>query len=235
MTCDDRRFQHAAGPYLLGSLDAAERTAYDGHLATCPECRASLESLRPVVGMLASVPHDDLDQVESYAVPPPVPDTLLPGLLARAARRNRLRRLMVGALGAVAAAAAIAAAVLAVEGQESPRPEQAAVVHKLVMTPRHDSPVRAIAQLKSMPWGTQITLRCHYDSEGGDAAYRADSASAYTLQIDGVQGTAHDLGSWSVGAGGDTVFTSGTALQTGQIKHVEVLGPDGSVVLTANG
>jgi len=234
MTCDDRRFQHAAGPYLLGSLDEAERTAYDGHLATCPECRASLESLRPVVAMLATVPHDDLDQVESYAVPPPVPDTLLPGLLARAARRNRLRRLMVGALGAAAAAAAIAAVVLAVDGQESQRPEQATAVQKFVMTPRHDSPVRAIAQLKSMPWGTQITLRCHYRSEGGDA-YRADGAAAYTLQIDGVQGSAHDLGSWSLGAGGDTVFTSGTALKNGQIRQIEVLGPDGSVILTTDG
>jgi anti-sigma-K factor RskA len=45
---------NAAG-YVLGSLDAEERRAFESHLAGCAECSAEVASLRPVVGALASV------------------------------------------------------------------------------------------------------------------------------------------------------------------------------------
>lgn len=35
-----------AGAYLLGALDASEQAAFEGHLASCAECRAEVERLR---------------------------------------------------------------------------------------------------------------------------------------------------------------------------------------------
>jgi anti-sigma-K factor RskA len=46
-----------AGAYVLGSLDADERTAFEAHLSTCAECAAEVRSLRRVADALAhSVP-----------------------------------------------------------------------------------------------------------------------------------------------------------------------------------
>jgi anti-sigma-K factor RskA len=43
---------NAAG-YVLGSLDARERQAFESHLAQCAECSAEVASLRPIIGALA--------------------------------------------------------------------------------------------------------------------------------------------------------------------------------------
>jgi anti-sigma-K factor RskA len=43
-----------AGGYVLGSLDADERRAFESHLAGCAECAAEVASLRPVGGALAT-------------------------------------------------------------------------------------------------------------------------------------------------------------------------------------
>ena len=46
-----------AGAYVLGSLDAGERTSFEAHLAGCEECAAEVRALRRVTAALAqSVP-----------------------------------------------------------------------------------------------------------------------------------------------------------------------------------
>jgi anti-sigma-K factor RskA len=52
MSTHDELKANAAG-YVLGSLDAHERQAFESHLAQCAECRTEVESLRPIVGVLA--------------------------------------------------------------------------------------------------------------------------------------------------------------------------------------
>ena len=44
------------GVYALGVADAAERVLIESHLAACQECRAELERLAPLPGLLARVP-----------------------------------------------------------------------------------------------------------------------------------------------------------------------------------
>jgi anti-sigma-K factor RskA len=53
MSTHDELKANAAG-YVLGSLDAAERRAFESHLAGCAECTAEVASLRPIVGVLAT-------------------------------------------------------------------------------------------------------------------------------------------------------------------------------------
>jgi anti-sigma-K factor RskA len=40
------RFADAAASYLLGALPEDERTAFESHLESCPDCKAELEELR---------------------------------------------------------------------------------------------------------------------------------------------------------------------------------------------
>ena len=51
------------GAYLLGALEPAEQAAFEGHLATCPECRDEVEQLRLAVDALPR-------SVEPFAPPP---------------------------------------------------------------------------------------------------------------------------------------------------------------------
>jgi anti-sigma-K factor RskA len=45
--------QSLAAPYVLGALDAAERRAFEAHLATCLVCQQELRTLQPVADALA--------------------------------------------------------------------------------------------------------------------------------------------------------------------------------------
>lgn len=45
-----------AAAYVSHELSANERTAFDLHLSTCPECRAAVESSRLLIGRLKAVP-----------------------------------------------------------------------------------------------------------------------------------------------------------------------------------
>ena len=49
-THDEHSF---AAPYVLGALDAAERRAFEAHLATCLTCQQELRALQPVADALA--------------------------------------------------------------------------------------------------------------------------------------------------------------------------------------
>jgi hypothetical protein len=60
---DHTTFRDEVGAYLLGALTPAERSAFEQHLADCPECRHELERLRPAAELLPR----SVEQVE----PPP--------------------------------------------------------------------------------------------------------------------------------------------------------------------
>ena len=53
MTAHEELKANAAG-YVVGSLDAEERRAFESHLTGCAECAEDVASLRPVVGALAT-------------------------------------------------------------------------------------------------------------------------------------------------------------------------------------
>jgi len=118
------------GAYALDAVDGEELTELEAHLATCPRCRAELDSLREVAaamgnsveplpeglwsGIASRLPerHDDDE-------PPP-----MPRLVSSEGRspfgppptdsRNRRRRYVVTTLGAIAVAAAAVAIVLGI-------------------------------------------------------------------------------------------------------------------------
>jgi anti-sigma-K factor RskA len=93
MSTHDELKALAAG-YVLGSLDAEDRRAFEAHLAGCAECAAEIASLRPVMAALASTvpqvtPRSELrarviGRVPGGAGRPRVPDedaSMFPGVV----------------------------------------------------------------------------------------------------------------------------------------------------------
>ncbi len=75
----DHRWLELAAPYALGALSRDEQADFEAHLATCATCRAEVQALRDVAGLLAHAAPD--------AAPPPE----LRERILREARRRRPR------------------------------------------------------------------------------------------------------------------------------------------------
>lgn len=212
MTEDPFRFEDAA--YVLGALDPAERTRFEAHLRECDECTARVRDLQavPVALAGAGARADVLAALESAEAPPPLPDTVLAGLLARAARERRRRLTVVGGLAALAAACVIALVVAVWPASSTPpatgaRPQ---ALHALVATP-----LQATAAVVETPWGTRIDLDCRY-STGYGTAYD------YGLVVVDQDGGRQQLGTWRVLENRDTRYSSGTSLRRDQIAAIEI-------------
>jgi anti-sigma factor RsiW len=86
MTADHDRHQEDVGAYLLGALEPAEQSAFEGHLAACPECRAEVEQLRVAANALPR-------SVEPFAPPPSLKRSLMEAVREdSAAQRATARR-----------------------------------------------------------------------------------------------------------------------------------------------
>jgi hypothetical protein len=153
------------GVYALGVADAAERVLIESHLAACQECRAELERLAPLPGLLARVP---VHLVRTDPPPArrdrraPVP-RITPAGQARA-RRARGPAGRWRSVAGVAAAVALGAAGtwLAGPGASPPRTSQpAAGSSPAVLTLSGANPathVRVTLAMTGTSWGTSIRL-----------------------------------------------------------------------------
>jgi len=106
-----REWRESLGAYALGQLPADEVPALKAHLEGCPSCRAELDALTSVAGLMARADPDRLG--EAPTPPPELGDRVLASISDERASGRRGRRLRLGlALGGVTAA--VAAAVLAI-------------------------------------------------------------------------------------------------------------------------
>jgi hypothetical protein len=200
---------------VLGALSDEERRAFESHLATCPACAHRVDAIADLPAILGTLSPEAFGggafADDDAADPGPVPDTLLPGLLRRAAVEHRRRRWFLGTVTGFAAACAIALAVVAwPSGTSAPAPPARAMSAVVA------SPVRASAALVDQPWGTQIRLVCRY------AMTAAAGYLPYGLVVVDTQGNRHELGSWTLAPGGETDFTAGTALPHDRIASVQI-------------
>lgn len=210
-------FEHDDAAYVLDALSDPEREAFEAHLATCTACTGRVNALAATSTLLTDITAADLAEPE----PEREPDTLLPGLLRRAASARRQQRWLINGLGGLAAACLIALAVAVWPTSHSahqPAPR--------AMSALRASPVHATAALIERKWGTQIDLDCRYTGYG-DASTRL----SYGLHIVDRSGATHDLGTWTLQPGTDTTFTSGTALPRDQISTLQITGPNGTPIL----
>lgn len=212
------QFEHDDAAYVLNMLSESERTLFETHLATCSACAGRVNALAATSALLADITAADL------ADPVREPDTLLPGLLRRAAAARRRQRWLVNGLGGLAAACLIAIAVAVWPTSHASQPSHEPAPQ--AMSALTASPVHATAAVTDRTWGTQISLDCRYTGHGN-----ASTRLTYALQITDRTGITHDLGTWTLQPGTDTIFTSGTALPRGQIGSIEITRPNGTPIL----
>lgn len=219
-------FEHDDASYLLGMLTSAERAAFEAHLTGCAACMARVAALRPVTGGLAAGGDEIRDALARSMDPAAGPASARPGdrvtgLVQLVERRRRRTRWVFGGL-ATAAAAAIVALTVALAAPAGSSPTVAAAP----MTATGAAAIRATAAITAAPWGSEITVDCRYS---GSSQY--PSGDIYTLQIVDRSGQTQEIGSWTLGQGAQVRFVGGTALALGQIRAVNVIRPDGAVVL----
>jgi hypothetical protein len=215
-------FLYDDAPYVLGALEPAERAAFEAHLDTCAECRARVAELRGPAAALAAVREDV--PAGGAPVDEPVPDTLLPGLLRRAARERRRHRTVTALVGSVAAACLVALAIVvwpASDSGPSRPPAQALSAIKPI-------PIKVTARLIAKAWGTQIELHCTYPADEHEKF-------AYDLVVIDRANRSHVAGDWTLVPGKRGIeFTTGTSVPREQIRQLVVRSPSGTPLLELN-
>ena len=169
------------------------------------------------------------------AVPVPVPETLLPRLVADV-RRTRHRRTVL--TGAVAAAAAVVAGVVPVVvadalSDDTPSAAAPAVTGSPMpgrsMLPIGGAPVRATLALDPVAWGTRLDLACTYEPRADQ--YELPAVATYVLVVRTRDGRTEQVGTWR-SIGGQTMrLTAATSARRSQIASVEVRTTSGRRVL----
>lgn len=229
MRCE---YAHLDGPFVLGSLSAAERAEYERHLAGCEACSAGVRDIAGLPGLMGRVP---LEVLEPAGEDEPPPETLLPALVAEV-RRTRRRTVRTVALAAAAAAAVIAGTVGVVTLSDDDDPPTA--------SPPASAPTTAPSQqmesvtpgvtgwvsLTEMPWGTRLDLTCTYGSAGGYGGYDS-GATSYAMVVHTTDGRTEQAGTWRADTGRETHVSLATDAAPEDIASVEVTTADGSSVL----
>jgi anti-sigma-K factor RskA len=106
---DHTRYSEDVGAYLLGALDDAERRAFERHLESCPECRESLEQLRPAADALPG-------SVKQLTPPPGLKQRLMAEVEPR---RRRPPAIWLAAAAALVIALTVAVGVTQLGGDET--------------------------------------------------------------------------------------------------------------------
>ena len=214
---------HNDAAYVLGALSPVDRQAFELHLRDCPDCRACVQRLAGMPGLLA------LTTAEAVEGPgPQVPPTLLPGLIARVGADRRRRRWLIG--GALAASMAIVATLVSLLVLRAPTPAATtaaattAAAEPLSMTQVLPGPMTASVELDAKKWGTAITVDCKY-------AEYVDTSVSYDLAVIDIDGHVSRAGTWRAVAGASMRVATATSVPREHIAAVEVRLPNGRTIL----
>ncbi len=225
MTCE---FGTLDAAYVLGSLGPTERADYERHLATCDACSRSVRELAGLPGLLARVPADVL---EPSAGREPVPETLLPALVAAAERHQRRRTIRTALLSAAAVAViATGSAVVATSLGDDAKAPLSAPINPIettaapqLMTAVGDGQSTGWVSLTPVPGGTRVDLTCTYNSKYG-------GAHPYKLVVFATDGDSQII-TFTATTGMEKHVDGMTPYDLGEIEKVVVKGDYGPILL----
>lgn len=213
------RFTTYDAAYLLGALSPADRREFEAHLRECDECTQAVARLSGLPGLLA--------QAARPAPPDPVPDSLLPRLMAEVTRRRtRTRRVVLAAMAVAAVLAVVLGTVVGLDGPDRDRPDEARSGVPMTVV-AEGTPIRVEASLVGESWGTDIRLTCTYDADGY-------GSGTYQLVVVGAGGSVQRLATWSAVPGQVSTVAGSTSLPPDQIATVEVRDEQDRPVLELN-
>ncbi len=147
------------GAYALGLLEAADRQAFEEHLAGCPACAAELDELSGMKGLLTGI-----DPVEAPAAEPSGAEvTDLVRRRAESQRRHTRRQVLLSAAaGVVLLAAGVGVGLATTRHSAAPTAQPLVVlsVHQgaTAAGANPGTGVSGVAGLVGKPFGTQVTL-----------------------------------------------------------------------------
>ena len=235
---------HDSGPYVLGALLAADREAYERHLASCPSCRDDVADLAVLPGLLGRL---DLATVVAMQTLDPAdggdpacsaevvdlgetsgPETPLPGLLSSARRtRARQRRGQRWRMAVTAAVAATVAVVAVVVGERAVHSDPATTPMAMVLMQPMTQPAAVTGWVGLRPFagGSRIQLRCGYT--GGTDGVRW----TFRLVVVPKRGPDEPVGSWTAGYGQEVSVTASTSVPVADIARIELRSGAGSPLL----
>lgn len=233
MTCS---FAHLDGAYVLGSLAPAERSDYEHHLRGCDECARSVRELAGLPGLLARVPADVL---ETPGAVEPVPETLLPALVAEVVRDQRRRNTRLAALAAAAVAVvAVGTAGLMTALRDDDPPtttEPPAVVDATAPPQRLTSlgagSVTGWVSLTPVAWGTRLDLTCSYAYQHRYDEGMSSGGTIYTMFVRTTDGRVEEAATWRGIVGREMQVTGATSAAPDAIAAVVVRTSAGEPVL----
>lgn len=213
----------ALGAYVLGALDREERCELEAHLDTCETCRAELERLAPLPGLLSRVSAEEAERFATPEVaadeePAPPPAAVLDRVLAAVARRRRrarrLRAVAVAAALALVAFAAVGGELLRDGGVEQPAPLTASALDAR-------TGVRGSAELSARPWGTRVDLRL--------AGVRPGERCRLVARA--VGGRAEVAATWRAGYLGTAEVPGAVAIRPQRLASLDVVTDDDRVLV----
>jgi hypothetical protein len=215
-----RTIREELGAYALGHLTGDRWHAVHDHLETCALCRADLDEIAPVAGLLGGV-RDRLrpDDLQVDPAPPPLPDALIAEVRAAAPTpmpQRRPRRVLLAAAAAVGVlvAGGVGYVVGGNAGQE----------------PREDVAVRAAApgveaqaSLVAHTWGMEVVLTARGFTPG----------AAYVVTVTDDAGRTVGAGEFLGTGGQEMVCNLNSSVLRADASLVQITDPDGQVVLDA--
>lgn len=212
-----RTIREQLGAYALGQLDGDRWHAVHDHLAGCAACRADLEEIAPVAGLLGGA-RDRLGDLDPGPPPPPLPDALIAEVRASAPapRPRRPRRVLLAAAAAgVLLAGGAGYAVGATAGQG---PREPVAVRAL------DPAVRARADLVPHTWGMEVVLTATGFAPG----------TAYAVTVTDDAGRVVGAGEFLGTGAAEMRCNLNSSVLRANASLVQVTAPDGQVVLDAS-
>jgi hypothetical protein len=218
---EHERFAFDDGAYLLGALEPADRLAFERHLTSCPICQESVAELAPLPAVLESVDPTSLELEFG-----PVPESLLPRLLAEVHRHRGRRALRTAATGFLVACLL---AVFAFGGQrywsDIHRPQ------KLVMQAVGPEAAGIYATVRLLGDGgdTRIQLDCGYYNQ--PSPNYPEGQQLYRMVVFNRAGAMRDLGSWTPQPGEDVEIIRDSPWRRQALSRIEIADSSGDVVL----
>ncbi|MFL6162567.1 MAG: anti-sigma factor family protein [Jatrophihabitantaceae bacterium] len=222
-TAEHDQFAFDDAAYLLGALEPAEHAAFERHLATCPICHQSVEELAGLPAVLEQVDPSSLETLETE----PVPESLLPRLLAQVNRHRARRTLRTATTGFLVACLLAALGFGGVRyWSDTHRPQT------LVMQAVGPDAAGIYGTVRLLGDGadTRIQIDCGYHNNSA-APYPGEQEPSYRMLVFNQAGMMRDLGSWSPQPGEDVEITRDSPWRRQALSRVEVATTTGEVVL----
>jgi anti-sigma factor RsiW len=225
---DNHRYAMWDAAYVLGSLSAADRREFEGHMATCPACREAVAELSGVPALLSQLDHEEVAAIDesghTLSATPEMSPELLPSLLAKVRWRRRRTRVTTW-VASSAAAVVLGIGVLVGVQSHSWTPQQQVTASSQPMAQVGTTLLTSEVSLSSQHWGTFINLKCvclapltaHHDT--------------LAMVVVGRDGSQTRLATWVADPGHTATPAGSISTPVDQIAAVQVVSADSGQVL----